>query len=342
MIHGDGLDVAPVPPHQGAITEQTEIDDQGRRRHPARAQGQHLHLLGGEVRRALHDRRDRRRRPRRRGLRRPRAVLAQPRRDGARDLPRRADHPPGQGRLRAVSRLHRQRARDPGRRRPAIGRSSTAPTQPFEAPNWTPRRQRAHLQQERARGRLGRPVPLRSRDAAGDAHRHRRRQPQQQRPRAVVRRHDARHQRSEPGVRAAAPRSTRCRSAAARRSASHAVAVLPPQLVAGRQGPRSSPAAGTTSSTSTGSRPTAAGRRSSSPTSRGWTTGRSTRRTASTSTSIRSRSGTMQIWRMKPDGRNPGADHQRRLQQLVPAHLARRPVDRDHQLPEGRPGADHP
>ena len=31
-----------------------------------------------------------------------------------------------------------------------------------------------------------------------------------------------------------------------------------------------------------------------------------------------------------------GADHQRRLQQLVPAHLAGRPVDRLHQLSEGR------
>ena len=34
----------------------------------------------------------------------------------------------------------------------------------------------------------------------------------------------------------------------------------------------------------------------------------------------------------------PGAGHQRRVQQLVPAHLAGRQVDRDHQLPEGRPG----
>ena len=44
----------------------------------------------------------------------------------------------------------------------------------------------------------------------------------------------------------------------------------------------------------------------------------------------------MQIWRMKPDGTQPGAGHERRVQQLVPAHLAGRPVDRLHQLPEGR------
>ena len=62
------------------------------------------------------------------------------------------------------------------------------------------RRQRADLQPERPRRRLGRPLPLRPRHAAIDADRHRRRQPQQQRSRPVVRRHDARHQRSEPGA----------------------------------------------------------------------------------------------------------------------------------------------
>ena len=36
------------------------------------------------------------------------------------------------------------------------------------------------------------------------------------------------------------------------------------------------------------------------------------------------RTGPMQIWRMRADGSEPGADHQRRVQQLVPPRLARR------------------
>ena len=48
------------------------------------------------------------------------------------------------------------------------------------------------------------------------------------------------------------------------------------------------------------------------------------------------RSGTMQIWRMKRDGSDPRAGHERRIQQLVPPPLARRAMDRLHQLPQGR------
>ena len=47
------------------------------------------------------------------------------------------------------------------------------------------------------------------------------------------------------------------------------------------------------------------------------------------------RSGHMQIWRMKPDGSEPAADHVRPVQQLVPAHLARRQVDGDHLVRRG-------
>ena len=49
-----------------------------------------------------------------------------------------------------------------------------------------------------------------------------------------------------------------------------------------------------------------------------------------------SRSGRMQIWRMRPDGSEQRAGHERRLQQLVPAHLAGRQVDRVHRLSAGR------
>ena len=40
--------------------------------------------------------------------------------------------------------------------------------------------------------------------------------------------------------------------------------------------------------------------------------------------------------------RGPGAGDERRAQQLVPARLARREVDRVHHVPEGGPPADHP
>ncbi len=36
------------------------------------------------------------------------------------------------------------------------------------------------------------------------------------------------------------------------------------------------------------------------------------------------RSGSMQIWRMKPDGKDPGTDYQRRIQQLVCTYFPRR------------------
>ena len=107
--------------------------------------------------------------------------------------------------------------------------------QPFEAPNWTRDGGGADLQPQRPRRGLGRPVPLRPADAAVHADRHRRRQPQQQRPRALVRRHDARHQRSEPVRRRAVDR---VHGAGRRRHAEahhDRVAVVPARLVARRE-----------------------------------------------------------------------------------------------------------
>ena len=51
------------------------------------------------------------------------------------------------------------------------------------------------------------------------------------------------------------------------------------------------------------------------------------------------RTGTMQIWRMNADGSGPGTGHQRRVQQLVPPPLARRPA---HGLPVLRQGREGP
>ena len=79
---------------------------------------------------------------------------------------------------------------------------------------------RAALQRQRRRSRHARAaVEVRSGDAHARAHRHRLRHPQQQRPRAVVRRHAARDQRPEHRTTASRP-SSRCRRAAACRSAS--------------------------------------------------------------------------------------------------------------------------
>ena len=50
------------------------------------------------------------------------------------------------------------------------------------------------------------------------------------------------------------------------------------------------------------------------------------------------RTGRMQIWRMKPDGSRAGAGHLRRVQQLVPPPLSRRPPDGVPLLREGRQG----
>ena len=124
-----------------------------------------------------------------------------PGRDRARDLPRRADHPAGEGH--ASSRIATSSA--------ACSRCSTSQTghrqmihqlarSRSRRPTGRPTaRALIYNRSGRAR-RVGRAVSLRSRDAPADADRHRRRQSQQQRSRAVVRRHDARHQRSEPGV----------------------------------------------------------------------------------------------------------------------------------------------
>ena len=92
---------------------------------------------------------------------------------------------------------------------------------PFEAPNWLPDGSALHLQRQRRRsGHARAAVEVRPRHAHADADRHRLRDPQQQRPRVVVRRHAARDQRPEHRRPASRP-SSRCRRAAACRSASH-------------------------------------------------------------------------------------------------------------------------
>ena len=91
-----------------------------------------------------------RRRSGRRGVRRPVRLRAQPQGQGARRLQQRAHRRAAQGRLGAVSRLHRQQPRDDGRRHRRVARCVHTSPISFQAPNWTTRRQGADLQQRAA------------------------------------------------------------------------------------------------------------------------------------------------------------------------------------------------
>ena len=169
VIHGDGLTSLQFRRTKGRDHRAEGDDDQGARRHPARTQGR---APTSSRRRKYGDPftvvAGCRRQPRRRGAGRSRVVLAQSRGHRARGLPRRADHQAGEGHLRPVSRLHRQRARDPRRRdrapadRPQLGAA-------VRGAQLDARRQRADLQPERARGRVGRALSLRPGHPAGNA-----------------------------------------------------------------------------------------------------------------------------------------------------------------------------
>ena len=160
--------------------------------------------------------------------------------------------------------------------------------QPFEAPNWTrdgsaliyntqrPRRRRIAGASIASTSRPGRRPLIDTGSAIRNNNDH-------------VLSFDGTHARAS-ATRArttASPRSSPCPRRGARPSASAPWArpLVLPRLVAGRQVPRLHRGAATTSSTSTRSRPTAAGRRSTSRTPRDWTTAPSTPPTASTSTS---------------------------------------------------------
>ena len=216
--------------------------------------------------------------------------------------------------------------RSPSRRRTGrrtAARSSTTPAAASEG-----------------RGRLHR-FDLATRQSTVD--RHRLRDPQQQRPRAVVRRHacSAISDQSQDDGQSDGLHAARGRRHAEAHHAAHARRTS----TAGRPtaSGSSTPAAATASSTSTRSRRTAAARRSTSPTPRGSTTAPSTRPDGKYIYFNSTRSGTMQIWRMKPDGTDQEQVTNDELQQLVPAHLARRQVDRVPQLPaRTSTPADHP
>ena len=284
-VHGDGLISLQFRRTKGAHDGGGPPRGQGGRRRPAREEGKHPHPLGGPVRRAVHDQPGRGPRPGRRRVRGAVPVLAQPRRGGERRLPRRAPRPPGPRGLRSLPGLHREPPRDPRRadREPAGGPQLRGALRGAELDAG---RARAHLQHLRPFRGPGAAPPLRPRHEAVVADRHRHRRAEQQRPRPLVRRRVARHQRPDRRRRPVG-RLHRFPPPAGRRSGSRAK--HPRTSTAGRRtaGPSSTPAGGTASSTSTGSPRTGRARRRTSPATRGSTTGRSTRRTGGTSTSTR-------------------------------------------------------
>ena len=252
------------------------------------------------------------------------------------DLPRRARHPSGARGLRSLSRLHRQRARDPRRgHRPPPGRAPLGPA--LRGPELDEGRQRPHLQQQR---QLRGPRAVSSAStwpvAAAGAHRHRLRRSATTTTTCLS--FDGTHARAS-ATRARATgvrRSTPSPSAAGRRSGSRRW--RRPTSTAGRRtgSTSSTPAGGATNTTSTGSRPTAAAPEERLTDFKGLDDGPEYSPDGRYIYFNSVRSGTMQIWRMKADGKDPEQITSDELQQLVPAPLARRPLDRAAQLLQGR------
>ena len=131
-------DVAAVPPDEGRDHRADRVGRQGRRRHPARAQGRHLHLVGGEVRRAVHDRRDRRPRPGRRGAtsawRCARTTRTSPSARSSATSGSSARRRTASCRIATTSAACSRSSTS----RPATAQIVHRSAQPFEAPNWTP------------------------------------------------------------------------------------------------------------------------------------------------------------------------------------------------------------
>ena len=206
---------------------------------------------------------------------------------------------------------------------------------------------RADLQRQRRRpGHARTAVEVRSGYAHADADRHRFRDPQQQRPRAVVRWHAARHQRSEHRQAASRP-SSRCRRAAAcpcasrriRRSYMHGWTPDAKWLIytGGRMPKERRTTRRKTSTTSTRSRRDGIGKEINLTNSPGLDDGPELSPDGKWIYFNSTRSGQMQIWRMTARRQEPGARDQRsQVERLVPALLARRQVDHDHLVRAGR------
>ena len=198
----------------------------------------------------------------------------------------------------------------------------------FEAPNWLRDGTDAALQQRRP------DLPHRRPPAASRSHRHRLRHPLQQRPRRLARRHDARHQRPVAG-RPPSRSSTRCRSPAARPGSSRRTAR--PTGTAGRPTARRSPICGERDGEFDIYTIPADGRR---------------RDAADHRQGAGRRPGVLarrqvHLLQLRPHRHDAdladearrqraGTGHDRRVQQLVPPPLARRPVAGVPLLREGR------
>ena len=222
-----------------------------------------------------------------------------------------------------------QHARNADDRLDRPPRRRTSRPSRIEAPNWLPRRQDADLQQRRP----DLPHPRRRRRAA-------RRSTPASPPAATTTTASRPTARCWPSAtsrrgRPAVARSTRCRSPAGRPSSSRRPAR--PTGTAGRPTARRSPSAAsaTASSTSTRSPPTAA-TETRLTTAKGLDDGPEYSPDGKSIYFNSDRTGTMQIWRMKRRRQRPGAGHRRRVQQLVPPPLARRPAAGLPLVREGR------
>ncbi len=221
VIHGDGLTSLQFRRTKGAITEERRPEIKGADVLQLERRGNTFIFSAAKFGDPFVDDGDPGPRARRRGAGRARAVFAQPRRDRTCRVQQRSHHPAGEGRVRAVPRLHRQRARAARRaERPAAGDSQGRA--PVRGAELDAGRKRSHLQRQRPRREPRQALSLRSHDPSAGRDRHRHIESQQQRSRALVRRHDAGHQRPERGsigyLHAASCRPAR-RSASARRRA---------------------------------------------------------------------------------------------------------------------------
>ena len=115
--HGDGLTSLQFRRTKGAVTEQVESAVKGADVVQLERKGNDVHDVGRALRRAVHG--ERGRRTWRSATRSTSGLFLcshNPDVVEQRGLPQRARHPAGQGRLRALPRLHRQPPRGPGRR----------------------------------------------------------------------------------------------------------------------------------------------------------------------------------------------------------------------------------
>ena len=226
-VHGDGL-VSLQYRRTRRRHRAGPVGRQGRRRRPARAKGN----TAASCRPAILTASSVSTCPGRRGLRRPLPAptteVVERARSGVRSSgrPRTTSFPTATIGSHLGSSTSRAPPPDPAQLGPALRGAQLDAGRP-----------RAHLQQQRQARQPRAPLSLRPRHPPAGPHRHRLRQPEQQRPRPLLRRDHARHQRPEHGWQ---PVHHLHAAGDGRHAEAHHAAepVLPARLVAGREVPR--------------------------------------------------------------------------------------------------------